>query len=190
MSAVTYAKILMRRGTAAEWAAANPVLGDGEEALETDTGVRKLGDGATAYNDLPGYATYAEMAAARDAAQAAQSAAEGAATNAETARDEAVAATGLSIIAVGGDRTLLPTDVNTMLRFTSATPVTLTIPPNADAAIDVAATLSILQYGAGTVTIAPGAGVTLRSVYGLATPAQYSIGNLVKIAADEWIVVL
>lgn len=60
-----FAKIQMRRGTAAEWAAANPVLAQGEMAFETDTGLTKIGDGATAYLTLPAYATYDQMLAAK-----------------------------------------------------------------------------------------------------------------------------
>lgn len=45
-------KIQLRRGTAAEWTAANPVLSSGEPGAETDTGKFKLGDGSTAWADL------------------------------------------------------------------------------------------------------------------------------------------
>jgi Major tropism determinant N-terminal domain len=38
-----YAKILLRRGTAAEWANVNPILEDGEPGLEIDTGKIKVG---------------------------------------------------------------------------------------------------------------------------------------------------
>lgn len=48
-------RIQIRRDTAANWSAANPVLGQGEEGYETDTGKIKLGDGTTAWNSL-GYA--------------------------------------------------------------------------------------------------------------------------------------
>lgn len=44
--------IQLRRGTAAEWASVNPILADGEEGLETDTGYRKVGDGITRWNAL------------------------------------------------------------------------------------------------------------------------------------------
>lgn len=47
------ALIRLRGGTAAEWAAANPVLAAREPALETDTGKEKRGDGTTAWNSLP-----------------------------------------------------------------------------------------------------------------------------------------
>lgn len=46
-------RIQIRRGTAAQWTSANPVLASGEPAVETDTGKRKIGDGVTAWTDLP-----------------------------------------------------------------------------------------------------------------------------------------
>jgi Major tropism determinant N-terminal domain/Collagen triple helix repeat (20 copies) len=45
--------IQLRRGTAAGWTAANPVLAQGEFASEYDTGKFKIGDGVTAWNSLP-----------------------------------------------------------------------------------------------------------------------------------------
>lgn len=46
-------KLQIRRGTAAQWTAKNPVLAQGEPGLETDTGLRKTGDGSTAWVSLP-----------------------------------------------------------------------------------------------------------------------------------------
>lgn len=48
-------QIQFRRGTAAEWTAANPTLAEGELGLETDTDAVKIGDGDTPWNSL-GYA--------------------------------------------------------------------------------------------------------------------------------------
>lgn len=45
-------KLQLRRGTAAQWTAANPVLAQGEPGFEYDTGKLKYGDGATAWNSL------------------------------------------------------------------------------------------------------------------------------------------
>lgn len=45
--------IQLRRDLAANWTTANPVLGQGEMALETDTGNAKMGNGTTAWNSLP-----------------------------------------------------------------------------------------------------------------------------------------
>lgn len=42
----------IRRGTAAQWTAANTVLAAGEQGYETDTGYVKVGDGATTWNAL------------------------------------------------------------------------------------------------------------------------------------------
>lgn len=45
-------RMLQRRGSAAEWAASNPILGDGELGYVKDTDHFKVGDGITAWNDL------------------------------------------------------------------------------------------------------------------------------------------
>lgn len=41
-----------RRGTAAQWAVANPVLPDGEFGYEKDTGIVKMGNGVSTWNQL------------------------------------------------------------------------------------------------------------------------------------------
>lgn len=45
--------IKLRRDTTTEWVADNPILAEGETGWEQDTGRVKLGDGVTAWNDLP-----------------------------------------------------------------------------------------------------------------------------------------
>jgi|SRR5665647_1867851 len=44
--------IQIRRGTAAAWTSANPILSSGECGFETDTGKLKIGDGTTAWATL------------------------------------------------------------------------------------------------------------------------------------------
>ena len=46
-------RIQLRRDTSANWASANPILLEGEPGYETDTKLRKIGDGVSAWNDLP-----------------------------------------------------------------------------------------------------------------------------------------
>lgn len=46
-------QIQIRRGTAADAVAADPVLAEGEQGYETDTGVVKIGDGTTPWASLP-----------------------------------------------------------------------------------------------------------------------------------------
>lgn len=46
------ATIVSRRGTAIQWATANPILNAGELGLETDTGKMKFGDGTSRWTSL------------------------------------------------------------------------------------------------------------------------------------------
>jgi len=46
-------RIQLRRDTAANWTAINPVLAQGEPGLDTTIGLLKFGDGITAWNSLP-----------------------------------------------------------------------------------------------------------------------------------------
>jgi len=45
-------QVQFRRGTAAEWTAANPTLAQGEMGIETDTYKFKIGTGTTAWTSL------------------------------------------------------------------------------------------------------------------------------------------
>jgi hypothetical protein len=49
------ARLRLRRDTAANWAAENPVLLDGELGIETDTRSIKVGDGTNAWSALTYY---------------------------------------------------------------------------------------------------------------------------------------
>ena len=49
---MTSTRIQIKRGTAASWTAANPILSVGELGLETDTSKLKVGNGSTAWNSL------------------------------------------------------------------------------------------------------------------------------------------
>lgn len=45
----------LRRDTSAAWTTKNPVLAQGEPAIELDTGKLRIGDGSTPFVDLPAY---------------------------------------------------------------------------------------------------------------------------------------
>ena len=45
-------RIQWRRGTAAQWVTANPILAMGEAGFETDTGLFKMGNGVSPWNSL------------------------------------------------------------------------------------------------------------------------------------------
>jgi len=61
-------RMQQRRGTAAQWTAANPVLAAGEIGFETDTSKFKMGNGSSAWSALTYFANAAELAAIVDAA--------------------------------------------------------------------------------------------------------------------------
>jgi hypothetical protein len=44
--------MLQRRGTAAQWAAADPVLGDGEMGIDKTNAIIKIGDGVTPWSQI------------------------------------------------------------------------------------------------------------------------------------------
>lgn len=46
-------RLTFRRDTAARWNSINPILQEGELALEIDTGKMKIGDGEKNWTELP-----------------------------------------------------------------------------------------------------------------------------------------
>jgi hypothetical protein len=80
--------------------------------------------------------------------------------------------------------TLNNNDNGKIVVFTSASAVTLTIP----AGLTPRFTCSIVQYGVGQVTVAAGAGVTLR-LRGSTnkTGGQYAIASLISVVTNEYI---
>jgi len=66
---------------------------------------------------------------------------------------------------------------------------TVTVPPNSSVALAVGTQVQIIGLGAGEITMAAGAGVTLRYTPGLKLRAQYSSCTCIKIATDEWVLV-
>jgi hypothetical protein len=55
------ARMQQRRGTAAQWTSANPVLGSGEIGFETDTSKFKIGDGTSTWSNLTYFANLNEI---------------------------------------------------------------------------------------------------------------------------------
>lgn len=89
--------------------------------------------------------------------------------------------TGTTYTAVLGDR-------YAVITLNNASAITFTVPPQASVAWGTKSVLWIVQYGAGQVTIAPGAAVTLRSTPGLKLADQYSMAQLLRMASDDWLV--
>ena len=84
--------------------------------------------------------------------------------------------------------TAVLTDAANVVEMNVATGNTFTVPPNSSVAFPVGTQIDVVQYGAGQVTITPGAGVTIRSAGSLTkTRVQYSAVTLYKRATDEWV---
>jgi hypothetical protein len=81
-------------------------------------------------------------------------------------------------------------DDGKLVTLDNASPITVTIPPNGTVAYGIGTQINLMQLGAGQVTIAAGAGVTLRSAGSkLKTNGQYAVATCCKIATDTWVVI-
>ncbi|HSX42854.1 MAG TPA: hypothetical protein VLF59_02090 [Candidatus Saccharimonadales bacterium] len=88
----------------------------------------------------------------------------------------------------GTSYTLGLSNAGTAVEFTASSTVTVTVPPNGSVAFPVGTIIELLQYGAGTLTVAAGAGVAIRSANNLvAARTQYSTLSLRKRATNEWV---
>jgi len=87
----------------------------------------------------------------------------------------------------GTTYTLALTDELQFTQFTSASAVTLTVPPNSSVAFPIGASIDFYQSNTGKVTVAPGSGVTVTGTPSLSLRAQYSVATLIKVATDTWL---
>jgi hypothetical protein len=84
--------------------------------------------------------------------------------------------------------TLVLSDAGQLVQMNVATANNLTIPLNSSVAFQVGTEIPVVQYGAGTTTIAVISGVTLRSRGSLVTTAgPYARAALTKLATNEWL---
>jgi hypothetical protein len=83
--------------------------------------------------------------------------------------------------------TITAADKGWIIEFTSGSAVAVTVPTNATEAFAVKGTVTLVQAGAGKVTISGAGGVTLkkRSSTG-ATSGQEAVCQLAKVATDTW----
>jgi hypothetical protein len=84
--------------------------------------------------------------------------------------------------------TLALVDENCTIQCNKATAMDAEV-PGSGVAFTNGAVVTLMQYGAGQVTVAPasGSGVTVRSSNGLKLRTQYSMATLVKISDTEWV---
>lgn len=77
---------------------------------------------------------------------------------------------------------------NTIVKMTSSSAVTLTLPLNSTEYMDVGTSVDVLAYGTGGVTVAGAAGVSVRTTSTLVARARYSRITCTKIDVNEWLV--
>jgi hypothetical protein len=92
----------------------------------------------------------------------------------------------IRIVNVTASRSLLETDFGALLVCSSASTISLTLPPYSTLEVPAGRTLCITQWGAGKVTLVKGSGVEIRSEEGyLSTRTQFSTITLIKTDEDE-----
>lgn len=93
----------------------------------------------------------------------------------------------------GTTYTTVLADNGKLVTQTNASSITTTIPPNSSVAYPVGAQINVAQLGAGQVTFAQGAGVTIVSTGATASApklrAQYSTATAIQTATDTWLVI-
>ena len=82
--------------------------------------------------------------------------------------------------------TLVLTDKGKLVSCTNAAAITVTVPPNSEVAFATGSIVYVGQAGAGQVTVAAGAGVTINKATSLKTRALYSMLALIKTGTDAW----
>jgi len=79
--------------------------------------------------------------------------------------------------------------VNKLVTLDSGGTITLTVPINSTIAIPTGSIIGICQIGAGKITIAPSAGVTVNKEIGLNTTGSYATAALLKTDTDVWLAI-
>ena len=207
MAVVT--QIQVRRGTAAQWTSANPTLASGEFGFETDTGKVKIGNGSTAWTSLSylGAGTVTSITA-------------GTGLSGGTITSSGTIAIDSTVATLTGSQTLTNktlTDViytqalltptfttnaytlvlgdqgDILLASNGATAGTINIPLNSTVAFPTGTQITIIQTGAGQLTIQGVSGVTVNSTGATSTApklrAQNSSATCIKTATNTWYVV-
>lgn len=84
--------------------------------------------------------------------------------------------------------TLILAEAGTVVEMNVATANNITIPPNSSVAFPLNTIIEICQIGAGSTTILPGAGVTLRPASSAVISGQWRSASIRQRAANEWVV--
>lgn len=89
----------------------------------------------------------------------------------------------------GTTYTLVAGDAGDVVEVNNASAITLTVPTNASVPFAIGTQITILQTGAGQITVSGAGGVTLNSTPGNKLRAQWSSATLLKRATDTWVLI-
>jgi len=207
MAVVT--QIQVRRGTASQWTATNPVLAAGEWGYESDTNKAKIGNGSSAWNSLSyfgGTGTVSSITAGTGLSGGTITSTGTIAIDTATTVDVSTAQTltnktltapviNLSLNPqTGTTYTFALSDNGKLVTASNAGAQTYSIPTNGTTAFPIGTQINIIGIGAGEVTIqAASSGTTTvasTGATGIAPKlrAQYSSATLIKASTDLWYV--
>jgi hypothetical protein len=96
---------------------------------------------------------------------------------------------GLVINAQTVSYTLVLSDASKLVEISNGSANNLTVPLNSSVAFLVGTQISLLQTGAGQMTVVPTGGVTINATPGLKLRAQWSSATLIKRAENTWVLV-
>ena len=118
---------------------------------------------------------------------------------ARVAREAALAARQAEIYAAGAvptgshnvndevdSYTLALSDAGKTVVITKGSAVNATVPPNASVAFPIGTKVTLVQGGAGRMTVVAGSGVTVSAAVGLLSVGAGGVVNLVKTATNVW----
>jgi hypothetical protein len=89
----------------------------------------------------------------------------------------------------GTTYTLVLADAGKIVEVGNASAITVTIPTNASVAYPVGTQITLLQTGAGQITVSGPSGGTLNATPGTKLRAQWSSATLLKRATDTWVLI-
>ncbi len=89
----------------------------------------------------------------------------------------------------GTTYTLVIGDASQIVTLSNASPIALTVPLDSSVAFANGTVITLAQIGAGQVTVAGDTGVTVNGTPGLKLRTQYSSASLLKLGADNWILI-
>jgi hypothetical protein len=90
----------------------------------------------------------------------------------------------------GTTYTLVLSDAGKTIDLNNASSITITVPPNSSVALASGSRIDLIQSGAGQVTVAAGAGVTINSKESnLKIKGQWSAATLIQRSANTWVLI-